>query len=349
MKVSSTRDGMTRIAPLATSHAGDRLADGMRVFALPPPEIGDVRSVGSTVQAGDKPVTLSLRVARTSVLAAFSAVAVGLVSLVPIGMLVWLLRQLGFGAPFTEALAAALALVAAAVGAWFAAPIAWDVNGPVASCTYVGTDGLARYTWGDPLPRTVLRFEDARALVKRVRTRKKGEMDRVEFDLRWMGRRGVGVGFRIHGHYDGERPSAGVRPEHQAYLFAVAAERAWNEWLLRKAREEVASRGAIEIGRDARDVSRRARIGLGFIELFDGERVERWSAIEVDQIQVKGGTVVIRRIDPMRGKRSIERRYPGSAPGAMDNESFFPLVLREIAGLPVEQREPGLGEVRAAG
>ncbi|MDI1475351.1 hypothetical protein [Polyangium sp. y55x31] len=340
---------MTRIAPLATSHAGDRLVDGMRVFALPPPEIGDVRSVGSTVQAGEQPVTLSLRVLRTAVLVGGSAVGLGVVSLVPIGMLVWLLRQLGFGSPVTEALAAALSLVAAAVGAWFAAPIAWEVNGPVASCTYVGKDGLARYTWGDPLPRVVLRFEDARALVKVVRTRKKGETNRVEFDLRWMGRRGVGAAFRIHGFYEGERPAAGARPEHQEYLFAVAAERAWNEWLLRKAREDVESLGAIEIGRDARDVSRRARIGRGFIELFDGERVETWAAIEVDQIQVKGGTVVIRRIDPMRGKRSIERRYPGSAPGAMDNESFFPLALREIAGLPVEQREPGLGEGPRAG
>ncbi|MDC3962913.1 hypothetical protein [Polyangium jinanense] len=335
---------MTRIAPRATSHAGDRLADGMRVFALPPPEIGDVRSVGSTMQAGEKPVTLSLRALRTSVLVAFSAVAVGVVSLVPIGMLVWLLRQLGVGAPLTEAIAAALTVVAAAVGAWFAAPIAWEVNGPVASCTYVGKDGLARHTWGDPLPRVVLRFEDARALVKVVRTRQKGDSNRVEFDLRWMGRRGAFVAFRIHGVYEGERPTAGARPEHQEYLFAVAAERAWNEWLLRKAREDVESHGALEIGRDARDLSRRARIGREFIELFDGERVERWSAIEVDEIHVKGGTVVIRRIDPMRGKRSIERRYPGSAPGAMDNESFFPLALREIAGLPVEQHESGLGE-----
>ncbi|HVK66998.1 MAG TPA: hypothetical protein VM694_21080 [Polyangium sp.] len=341
---------MTRIAPLATSHAGDRLADGMRVFALPPPEIGDVRSVGSTVQAGEKPVTLSLRVARTSVLVAFAAVAVGVVSLVPIGILVWLLRQgFGLGSPWTESISYVLTAIAAAVGGWFAAPIAWEVNGPTASCTYVGKDGLAQHTWGDPLPRVVLRFEDARALVKVVRVRKKGETNRVEFDLRWMGRRSVGAAFRIHGHYDGEAPSAGAQPEHQPYHFAVAAERAWNDWLLRKAREDVGARGAIEIGRDARNPTRRARIGLGFIELFDGERVERWSAIEVDEIAVKGGTVVIRRIDPMRGKRSIERRYPGGAPGAMDNESFFPLVLREIAGLPVEQHEPGLGERRAAG
>jgi hypothetical protein len=316
----------------------------MRVFALPPPEIGDVRSVGSTLQAGERPVTFSLRVLRTALLVGVSGAATGAVALIPISMLVWLLKQwFGLGPPLTEVIGAVLVLVAAAVGARVTAPIAWDVNGPFASCTYVGQEGIARHAWGDPLPQMVLRFEDARALVKRVRRREKGETTRVEFDLRWMVPSRVGAAFRIHGFYEGETPSAGARPEHQEYLFAVAAERAWNAWLLERARRDVESRGAFEMQTDAQDPSRQARIGPGFVELIDGERVERWNAFEVDAIEVRGGTVVLRRIDPMRGIHSIERRYPGGAPGRMDNESFFPLALREIARLPVEQGDAGLG------
>lgn len=328
-----------RIAENAKLHTGEAIPKGLRIFALPPPEIGDVISAGGNLEAGGDPVGVVQRFFRASLLAGVSAWVGAIVLVIPAAILVWLLKD-GFGVDgaIARPIGLVFVILGALVVAGFAFPIAWQVNGPSTSCTYVGREGLARFAWGHRLPSSLLRFGDARSLEKRVRRLKPGDekaAGSLEFDLQWYGGAGLVRLFRIRGK--GKLDPATGRIEHEDFAFAASAERAWNGFLLDRARADIQKRGFFEVVRDPRDASRRARIGDGFVELVDGDRVERWSAPELDVVEVDRGAVTVRRHDPLRGHGTIERRYPG---GVMDNASFFALALREIARLPVDEREP---------
>lgn len=316
-----------RIASAAKAHTGEKLSTKMRIFALPPPEIGDVISVGSNLETGAEPVTAFTRLWRTALLTGAAGWVALIALLIPAAILVWLLMQ-GFGVEQETArlIAKVLVTIGSLVTAGFAAPIAWQVNGPFPKCSYVGREGLAQFAWGERLPSAVLKFAEARTLRRQI---KQGKEDREgkrrrTFLLAWYGGSGLLQKFVIRGEI------AEKDPEH---AFALAAERAWNAHLLERAQQEVEKRGYVELVRDDKDASKRVRIGRSFMELVDGDRIERWSASDLDSVEVNQGAVIVRRHDPLRGRSSIEKRYPA---GEMENESFFPIALREIARMPVE-------------
>ena len=321
---------MMRIADAATAHSGEKLHPGMRIFALPPPEIGDVLSASSNLASNEEPVTPLKRLTRAALLTCLSGWVALLVLLIPAAIFVWILEHgFGVGQELAQLLAKVLVFAGSAVVAAVTAPIAWQVNGPFPRCTYVGREGLARFSWGERLPNAVLRFAEAKTLRRRVRTLRQ----KRSFSLDWYGGRGIVRLFSIAGS---------VAPKEDDLSFAIAAERAWNAFLLERAREEILVRGFFELVRDVKDSSKRARIGPSFVDLIDGDRIERWTPLDVDVVEVDRGSVIARRHDPLRGRSSIEKRYPG---GEMDNESFFPFVLREIARLPVEDVAPRLAPV----
>jgi len=309
----------------------------MRIFALPPPEIGDVISVGSTAIAGIPPGSRLTRVLVTGLfLCLFGGVGAGL-SLIPIAMLLWVLENwLALGSDVRVLVALGLMIAAGIFAARKAAPIVWQMAGPVPTCTYVGDRGIARFALGDPLPRAVLKFLEARSLVRTVK-RVGGASPRIQFDFRFLDPVGREI-FRIQGERSDEEAPSGAFADDQEWLFALSAERAWNHWLLGLTYEQLEDGWKVELRRDRRDPSRLLRIGKGWIELCDGSQVDRYCGPEVDEVEVVGGTVTLRRMDPLRGRQSFERRYLGGEPGDVENELFLPIALRVFGGWNVEEQ-----------
>jgi hypothetical protein len=302
-----------------------------------PAEIGElVRAVDT----GEGMVSFALQLKHAGLLVGVSAFVGFVLSIIPGAILVWVLTDL-LGVERETARLVAKGLVALVTfgAAAIAAPAAWGVNAP-ASRTYIGREGVARLErrGKGAGPRVLMRFEEARQLVRTTRKdaaiQGKLHSPTLHFDYQWLSASGATL-LRLHGAYYRADKGGLLVPGEDAKAHALAEEieRAWNDFLLRRARAAIEAGEVVEVVRDVQDRSRRARIGRGFVTMIDGARIERWDAQEIGSLALEGGTVTILRRDPLRG-RDQEHSYPG---GVVENESFFPLALREIAGVYVEE------------
>jgi hypothetical protein len=303
----------------------------------PPAEIG---ALVRTVDIGEGTVSFALQFQRTAFLVLLSAMVGFLISIIPAALLVWVLTDwIGVERETARFIAKGLAAVVSLGAAALAAPLAWGENAP-ASRTHIGREGVARFDRRSDRagvgPSALMRFEDVWHLVITGRVNVESnpsDPTRVHFDYQWIGFSGA-ILFRLRGVYECE--ASGVRNwfgNRKEIDLAEEIEQAWNDFQLRRAREALDAGDVVELVRDVNNRSRRARIGRGFVEMIDGARVERWEAQDIDSLALSGGAVTILRRDPLRGKDQ-EHRYPG---GEMENESFFPLALREIVGVRVKR------------
>jgi hypothetical protein len=309
------------------------------MFAPPPPAIGEVLCAGSTASRGEAPVSLGTQIQRGGVLLVATFFVVGFCAFIVLIILGLLLHALGVPKSILGGPVEVLAVLIGAFAAAKVSPLALGVNAP-AMCSYVGREGVAIFLQrpgeGSQRPTKLLLFADARALVRTARDeRERPEHDpRIRFAFQWFALHGKHGALRLAGLYEEDgRQSEAMAPHRHDHALARAAEAAWNQHLLARARAQIAQRGYVELVRDRADTSRRARVGTGYLEIIAGDRVERWEAREIDAVTVEGGTVCVRRRDFLRGINEKTFRYEG---GAMENESFFPLAIEALAGITVE-------------
>lgn len=208
-----------------TTHAGLTLGNTTVFFAPPPADIGNVLSADSTLGANPK---TKKRDGYATYLNWFQTLLLTFLA----GFLSWLILLLVTGAELVSV------IVGVAVGV-FTFWRTFETKGDVtpATCTYVGSRGIAQYVWDDDegkrqTPQT-LGFQDV-AELRTLETRHfvKNAYQHTTYIYQWS--EGSQTAFVIKGLY---RSPQGLPSAKDRYHFALAAEKAWTLFRMERALE----------------------------------------------------------------------------------------------------------------
>lgn len=254
-------------APGVVNHAGAPLEQDSVFFAEPPPAIGEVQSATTTMRLRHRPMDAGLRAFLvTSPFAALGvAWALGFVNGTP-------------GPGTIHPLVPGLASVLLAIAIY-----AWTVFRR--RCSFVGRDGIAECTLtGSPRARPrvrVFRFHEAESVRFRHRDHyQKGVYTGTIYAVDWRNSRGRTVK-KFAGSVVFLRRGPAMTNN---YWLAMSAERAWNERLVARAREELAQKGFIEFRLNARNDA--VRVGRGYLEVVRKGSVRRIESSEMRSIRM---------------------------------------------------------------
>lgn len=297
-------------------HNGDPVPPAMEFFE-PPSEIGDLRSVYSTLTFDHQPWGSGVR----------AAVVLG--NLIG-GVLVVLGAALAFAAAGQVAYGEAIAFgaIAGAVVGLIAMLIALSKTRFNHTSTYVGTLGIASATIAgrrDNLKRNYrFRFENAVDLyTQQTRQFVNGVYTGTSYAFTWKNQNG-GTAHALRGQY---RSQEGTPKQGDPYYFAVSAEIAWSQLLLQIVAKELESQGFILFRVNKKDT---VSIGPGFIEFSFGSKAQRISVEEIGAFSLNQGTFSVKHKDAKwfsgQGKFSFDY-------SRMANARLFLLALDRLCGL----------------
>jgi len=297
------------------NHAGGLLPPDAIFFAPPPPEIGEVLSAHTGLRGDGS--AMSQRVPRrvVSFFALLGAAFGGFV---------------GYGVAHGQWLGMLCGMVLGIL----------LIGGPIFrrermrnDCTYVGTQGVARFPVGTArhsYPKgQILLFADAAGLQTAFLGRNMG----TNFNYRWKDARGKTL-YMLEGGYFGNKQNT---DSEAAFHFARAAEEAWSRYLLPHVTEEIQSRGSTRfVTRRGLSGEQYAVIGRGYLEIVTGEKRFRCDADAIDDILVFQGWIVIRRKDAT--KRQVQS-FDGShgicylSYGTVVNVRVFLTLIKNAVGV----------------
>ncbi|MGC4003225.1 MAG: hypothetical protein QM811_08855, partial [Pirellulales bacterium] len=290
----------SRITPAQRLPAAD-------FFAAPPPEIGELVSADTTLRTHKNPLGWGTRI----------SIGASLVVII-IGVAFWIASGQRRPADRT-AFQVIGALIALGVFG-----IAIYVTRFKAVCSYVGKNGMARFTLHgsrESIPSTELLLFNTVSELHSSQTRHfyNGVYTGTNYVYTWNDPNGV-VRLKLSGTYRGKDspPKQG-----DAWFLAESGERAWSLYFLEHANKQLQHLGFIEF---AVDRKRRLRIGPGFIE-FHFVRSPRVEAQDMAAISLSGGQFSFKHKDAkwysFSGKYSFEY-------GAMANARVFLMALDSL-------------------
>lgn len=260
--------------PEVVTHAGLPIDPEADFFAWPPDAIGPVLSATTTLRLGKRPMP---PISRLAIAGFAGSTAVALLGLVP--------------EPVPAALQAGAFLVLAG--------LVWLLTRFVHRCSYVGCDGVARFTCKGDRGRItgseLFVFLDAEALrTEQTKHYHNGVYTGTSYRFTWTDDEGA-KWFVLSGTYQGkDKPP---KPK-DAFHFAAAAERAWTDHRLIQAGYELESRGEVRFRIGKSDW---LALGRGFLAYHHKDQTERWSAAEIGDIRIDDGTLKIKRVDAREG------------------------------------------------
>lgn len=263
------------------NHGGGPIPDDADFFADPPDEIGPVTSAHTTLLQGKRHWTPGGRLVLVG-LCGLGGLAAG-----ALAVLVFRVRNdFGqFALPTLPALLAAL--------------VALICSGFRHTCSYVGREGVARFTCSGHRRRLtkqeVFRFRDATDLrTGQTRQYVNGVYTGTNYHFTWTdvgGRKR----YRVGGTYKNQK---GNPPTADPFHFGKAAELAWTGYLLDQARRQVELAGSV-VFQLAR--GHWVRLGPGLLTYCLGGEEVTWPAEEIAGAQVDQGVVRVRRVDAREG------------------------------------------------
>ena len=300
------------VATEIPDHRGEPRLPHLELFGMPPPEIGRILSVESTLKAGGRVYPTWLR--------PVLVVVVGIAVLVAV-MYLWPTPRRGQRDNAT--LVALVAGCLAGAVTWYAARHSFGQR-----CSYVGEHGVALFELrrgrSSPPRASVLLFAHAVELrAKQVRQFVNGVYSGTEYDYRWTDPAGRLL-LKLRGRYMGkDKPPKPGDPFH----FASAAEIAWSNHYLARAASELEQTGAISFRVDGK---RFVRVGPGFIEFhnFGGETV-RVTKDEIAKVTLGGGTFAFVHKDAKWYRSAGKYKFQY---GQMANGKVFFLALDKLMG-----------------
>jgi hypothetical protein len=220
--------------PSLVNHKGDALDNKVIFFAPPPPEIGQLLS-------GYSSLGLDLATQKRDGYATYSNWLQAFIWTFLAGFLSWFILVLATKA---ETLSLIIGVVVGAFTLW--RTLQKDAGVDLATCTYVGTQGVAQYVWQDDeskrLTPVTLRFKDV-AELRTWETRQfiNGAYQHTTYGFMWTGGSSPD-GYGIGGLY---RHQQGTPPAHDRYYFALAAEHAWTVFSLERALQQLAQGSSV--------------------------------------------------------------------------------------------------------
>jgi hypothetical protein len=301
-------------APELRNHAGEPLPRDVDFFTPPPPEIGAVVSAHSTLRKSVRPRPAGLR--------AGLALSIGGGVLLLILVLVAAARPRAAGHLVVwPTLAGLLAAGAAVLTTRFKH-----------TCSYVGQEGVARFSCAGDRDRLVLQevflFKDAAELrTSQVRHYVNGAYTGTDYSFTW-----TDVGGQTRYVFRGRYQDQKGRPKpSNPYHFGRAAEVAWSNYLLPGAFRQLDLSGAVLFMLSGGGWIRVGRSGL---RIHQGGKEEEWDAREIAGVTGDGGTVKIKRRDAREGWFSSSGVFKFDFSGLGNAQLFFFLV-EKVLGVPV--------------
>ncbi len=264
-----------------TDHGGGALPDNSDFFAAAPEEIGPVLSAHTTLTTAKQPWNAGARLIVIGI-SGLIGLAIGSVAVYLIGPLqdIWY-------------------AIHPTVGSVGGVTIAFFRTRFSHACTYVGRDGVAKYTCAGNRDRIVRAevfcFRDA-AELRTGQTRRyvNGAYTGTTYFFNW-----TDVGGRnrhsINGTY---RSAAGTPPATDPYQFGRAAEMAWTGYLLAQTQRQIDVAGSVVFNLKSGQL---IRLLPGIIILQLGGQPIEWAANEIDAVVVEMGVVKIKRADAKEG------------------------------------------------
>ena len=296
------------------NHGGEPLHPSADFFADAPPDIGPVVSAYSTLRHGVEPWSGAGRLGL--------AAGVGGAGLL-LGFLIVLAAD-----PFDSVWYIVWSLAFAALFAG----IALLCTGFKHTCSYVGRDGVARFTCTgnrDVISvAEVFRFRDAAELrPSQTRHYYNGAYTGTSYSHSWSD-----VGGRkryvISGRHKNEK---GNPPSTDPYQFARAAEIQWTIYLLDETYRTIELNGTVLFNLTG---GQWVRLGKGFMILSTGGDGAQWEADEISQVNVNQGVVRIKRSDAQEGWFSSQGVFKFSFDSLANAQLFFHLC-EKLVGVAV--------------
>ena len=267
-----------RPQPEVTDHDGNPAPPNAYYFVPPPLEIGTITSAYSNLAQGANPDPIGRRLG-------CGALGIGIAGAIAF----WITHTMD---PATMGISIAVsALIFGAIGFWGGAK--------VLDCTYVGENGVAKFSWDkDPNKMRlgkVFLFQYASELrTSQTRRYTNGVYNGTSYTFTWTDYQGKQI-HSIAGSYSSEKGTPAVG---DAFYYARAAEGAWSAFAFERAKAELAQNGAVRFNLTNGNY---LVVGQGFIDLAMKGQVARCSTQEIDRISIKQGVVTLRRTDAKSG------------------------------------------------
>jgi hypothetical protein len=293
-----------------TNHGGGPLAADSDFFADAPEEIGPIFSAHTTLRANATPWSAGARLIATG-LAGFAGLAAG-------SLIVLVAR------PRAEL----WHIVWPTAGCALAALLARIVTRFSHVCTYVGRDGVARFSCAGTRERIVgsepFLFRDAAELRTSQTVRyNHGSYQGTDYTFTWADSGGR-TRYAIVGTY---RNAKGFPPTTDAFHYGRAAETAWTTHLLGRMDKTLQEKGYVDF---ALVKGRRLRLRPGFLTMEVGGEPVEWAASEIGAIAVDRQTVKIKRADAEEGWFSSTGVVKFSLDSFGNAQLFFRLAERML-------------------
>ena len=284
------------------SHAGSALTVDADFFVAPPPQIGELISVATTLPTSARPLPASTR----------WAIVAGS------GILLAIVLQVFLQIPW-------LTLIAGVT----AGGTAWYFTRFNHTCSFVGTKGLARYDISDSrsaLPKeSLMMFDDAQHLyTSTTRNYTNGVYTGTNYSYRWT--KNSGGQYAISGSHRGENTAP---KEQDIWHFADMGETAWTRHLLETIDDKLARDGYIEFPLTGK--LQAVRVGDGFLEFVSAkDGAQRVMRSEMQDITLGSGTFQFKHQDSRwwSGKGKFSFEY-----GNIPNARIFMICLKELADI----------------
>jgi hypothetical protein len=295
--------------PNTMTHAGSPISESpqdIEFFAAPPPDIGNILSVSTTLNRKKHPFPAALKII-------FSVLTL-LVFLV-LGLLMWQ------GSPTLFCV-----MLAIGGGLAFLLYTALSFNH---QCSFVGEQGVALYRLSGsrsaPIKEEKLLFRDAANLyVQQTRHYYNGVYTGTEYNYQFQ--KPQDKPHRISGRYKDNKKWS---PANDLWFFAKAAEDSWTSYLLEFVNQQLQQYGYIEfaIGGNPRAV----RVGDGYLEFVSKDETTAAVAVaDMKKISLNNGFFYFEHKDSTwwQGKGKYSFAY-----GGLPNANAFLICLDKLAGI----------------
>lgn len=293
------------------NHAGSPLSPKDDFFSAPPEEIGDVISAYSSLKKGVEPMTPGARLG--------GAIVAGVVGLA-IGIVIALAIKNAF---FQIVLPLTLGGIGLA--------IVLLATGFKHTCTYVGKDGVARFTCRgsrEEITGDVFCFKDASELrTSQTRHYTNGVYQGTHYSFTWTDIGGRSR-FAIAGQH---RSEAGTPANKDQYHFATASERAWTIYLLNQVGAQLKMSGTIFFGLGGKNW---VKLGERRITLHMSGETTECDADDIAEVRIYQGMVEVRRKDAKEGWFSSSGifKFPY---GSLGNAQLFLILMDKVVEVPI--------------
>jgi hypothetical protein len=305
------------IAELLT-HAGKPIDEDDDFFVEAPAAIGAVVSAFSTLRKGQTPRPFALRALVGILVCGFSCVVMAAF----VAVLRMPLRFIADDVAFILVIPGLISLLFGACGFWY-----MRFNH---SCTFVGTKGIAWYQCAGSrarLARTdVFLFKNAADLrTSQTRHYVNGGYTGTHYTYTWSTDKGKAI-YTLTGSY---RSEAGTPKVSDPFYFALAAEAAWSQCLLKNIDRLTDDDNLVYF---ALTRGNYIQLGDGLFILKQGNNTIELEADDIEQVSVDNGIVSIKEVGGKKGWFATKGVHQ-FAYQDLGNAQFFSFAMDKMLGI----------------